>query len=401
MQRRKFLEHSALASASLFVPQFIQAYQPERIYRSRSQKALVVIQLSGGNDGLNTVVPFRNDLYYQHRPDIHIPKTDVIDLNGEMGLHPALEALQKGYDQGHMAILNSVGYPNPDRSHFRSMDIWHTASDSDEYLSSGWLGRYLDNQCEGCASPHTALELDDNLSLALKGQTHKGFAMNDPDRLLKTASNPILEAVGEAWSGSHPDHEGDNVSYLYKTMIETQSSAGYLKAQTKGFKSRTGYPEGKFAQQLRMIAELLTTDQDIHVFYVSLGGFDTHAQQPMRQQRLLQQYAAGMAAFLEDLEQHKLIDDVAILTFSEFGRRVQENASRGTDHGTANVVFLHGGGLKKPGFYNEGPDLSELKEGDLKFEIDFRRVYADLLGNVLDMAPEKVLGKDFRGLGVV
>jgi len=401
MQRRKFLEHSALASASLFVPQFIQAYQPKRIFGSRSQKALVVIQLSGGNDGLNTVVPFRNDLYYQHRPAIGIPQKDVIDLNGEMGLHPALAPLQEGYGQGHMAILNAVGYPNPDRSHFRSMDIWHTASDSDTYLSTGWLGRYLDNQCEGCAAPHTGLELDDNLSLALKGEEQKGFAMDDPDRLLKTASNPILKAVGEAWPSAQHDREEDNVAYLYKTMIETQSSAGYLKEKTKGFKSRVGYPQGKFAQQLRMVAELLTTDQDIHIFYVSLGGFDTHAQQPARQQRLLQQYADGMAAFLKDLEQHKLLNDVAILTFSEFGRRVKENASRGTDHGTANVVFLHGGGFKQPGFFNDGPDLANLDQGDLKYQIDFRSIYADLLGNVLNIEPERVLGKGFRGLGVV
>lgn len=401
MKRRQFLQHTGLASASLFVPQFIQGFTPNRLYATRSQKALVVIQLSGGNDGLNTIVPFQNDLYYQNRPVIHVPKTDVIDLNGEQGLHPALAALQTGYDKGQMAILNAVGYPNPDRSHFRSMDIWHSASNSDEYIPTGWLGRYLDNQCSGCAAPHTGLELDDTLSMALKGEKQKGLAMSDPNRLKKTSSNPLLSGIGDAWSEVDHGHETDNVAYLYKTMIETQSSAGYLMKKSKGFKSRAGYPNGKFAQQLKLIAELLTTDQDIHLFYLSLGGFDTHANQPNRQQRLLKQYAEGMAAFLKDLEQHRLINDVTVLTFSEFGRRVKENASRGTDHGTANVVFLHGGGLQKPGFFNPGPDLSNLDEGDLKFRIDFRQIYTDLLENVLNMAPEGVLGKGFKGLGVV
>lgn len=402
MDRRQFLQSSALASTSLWVPQFLQAYSPRERLRSRSGKALVVIQLSGGNDGLNTIVPYRNDEYYRKRPRLAIPTDEVLPVSDELGFHPALEPLRRLYDEGQLAVVNNVGYPNPDRSHFRSMDIWQTASDSDAYLSTGWLGRYLDNTCSGCAN-HTALEVDDSLSLALKGDRRKGFAVSDPGRLKKSADNPLLQKLGEAYAGRPDEEEAspDPVAYLYKTMIDTQASAGYLHAQSRSFQSRTGYPQGRFAQKLKLVAELLTTDADIHLFYLTLSGFDTHANQAFLQQRLLKQYAEGVAAFVEDLKKHRLLDDVVILTFSEFGRRVEENASRGTDHGTANNVFLLGGQLRRSGFINPGPDLSRLDQGDLIYRIDFRRIYADLLDRVLQADTGQVLGRRFEGLGVV
>ena len=158
---------------------------------------MVVVQLSGGNDGLNTVIPYGNDVYYKSRPTLAIPKQKVIKLNDELGWNPNLAALRSVYDQGQMSILNSVGYPNPDRSHFRSMDIWHTASDSSEFLSSGWIGRYLDNHCNGCDIPHYALEMDDTLTLALKGIQKSGFAVGNIDRLKKTNDNKFLKAIAQ------------------------------------------------------------------------------------------------------------------------------------------------------------------------------------------------------------
>ena len=175
MKRRNFLKNTGLASTSLYIPQFLNAFQSPFASKSRTGKKLVVLQLSGGNDGLNTIVPYRNDVYYKNRPTLGIKKSEVLSISDELGLNPAMAAFRSLYDEGLVSIINSVGYPNPDRSHFRSMDIWHTASDSNEYLSSGWIGRYLDNQCVGCENPLHAIEVDDILSLAMKGETHQGL----------------------------------------------------------------------------------------------------------------------------------------------------------------------------------------------------------------------------------
>ena len=394
MKRRHFLKASALASSSALVPDFLQSFGFGQLHNSRSGNILVVVQLSGGNDGLNTIVPFENDLYYQYRPQLALPKKEVIQLSDQLGFNPALAALREVFDKGLMTVINNVGYPNPDRSHFRSMDIWHTASDSNEYLCSGWLGRYLDNACSGCA-PYHALEVDDALSLAMKGVSRSGFAMSDPRQLQKTTRNPFLQSLDAS------DHEEENVAYLYKTLIETQSSAEYLIQRSRTHRSKGKYPPGAFGRDLKQIAELITADCDTRIYYVNLTGFDTHANQKNRQARLLKQYAEGMKAFVEDLQQNNLLDDTLILTFSEFGRRVQQNASNGTDHGTANNLFLIGGRLNRPGFFNEGPNLSRLDNRDLIYDIDFRRIYATILDKWLDANASVVLGKDFEGLDFV
>lgn len=396
MKRRNFLKTSAISSTAALLPGFLRAYAPRRLYRSRAEKILVVVQLSGGNDGLNTVVPYQNDLYYQNRPSLAIPKSKVLTVSDELGFHPALSGLQSLYEDGFMGIVNNVGYPNPDRSHFRSMDIWHTASGSDEYLSTGWLGRYLDQYCVGCEQSHTALEVDDALSLALKGKKRNGFAMSSPARLKKMADNRYLKLIAD-----HPHEHEENVAYLYKTLIETQASADYLANQAKVHRSRVDYPATEFGRDLKQIAELITADTDTHIYYVSLTGFDTHAAQGRRQERLLQQYGDGMKAFLEDLRQNKLLNDTLVLTFSEFGRRVKQNASGGTDHGTANNIFLMGGNLRKPGFFNDGPDLSNLDGGDLKYQIDFREIYASILNKWLHADAPKVLNGQFKGLPLI
>lgn len=393
MKRRDFLKTSAISSTAALLPAFLQAYTPQRLYRSRAEKILVVVQLSGGNDGLNTIVPYQNDLYYQNRPSLGIAKDEVLKVSDELGFHPAMEGLQSLYDEGLMSIVNSVGYPNPDRSHFRSMDIWHTASGSDEYLSTGWLGRYLDRHCTDCDQPHAALEVDDALSLALKGEKRNGFAMSSPAHLKRMADNRYLKLVAD-----HPHEHEENVAYLYKTLIDTQSSADYLAAQAKVHQSRVNYPTTEFGKDLKQIAELITADTDTHIYYVSLSGFDTHAAQKRQQQRLLQQYSEGMKAFMEDLQQNNLLNDTLVLTFSEFGRRVKQNASGGTDHGTANNLFLMGGNLRQKGFFNAGPDLSRLDAGDLQYQIDFRQVYATVLNDWLNVDAAKVLNGRFTGL---
>lgn len=398
MKRRQFLKHSTLASTSLFVPGFLQGFSDRISSGSRQGKVLVVVQLSGGNDGLNTVVPFRNEIYYRERPILAISDRDVLRVSDTLGFNPSLASLRELYDQGLVSIVNSVGYPNPDRSHFRSMDIWHTASNSDEYWNTGWLGRYLDSDCQECRSPYHVLEVDDSLSLALKGERHKGFATSDPRQLKKTAENPFLRTVGQQY-GAH-DHT-PTVNYLYKTMIDTQSSADYLYRQSMVHQARATFPPTPFGRDLKLIAELITADTDTQVYYVSLTGFDTHANQKNRQERLLQEYADGMKALVQELQQNGLLQDTLILTFSEFGRRVRQNGSNGTDHGTANNVFLIGGGLKKPGFYNEGPDLVNLDADDLHYQVDFRSIYAAILERWLDVGADSILKGNFSSIGVV
>ncbi len=396
MDRRRFLTSSALASTALFVPDFLQGFSGRNARGSRQGKILVVVQLSGGNDGLNTVVPFRNDIYYRERPSLAIPEQEVLHINDQLGFNPALAPLRELYDEGLVSVINSVGYPNPDRSHFRSMDIWHSASGSDDYWSSGWLGRYLDSSCRGCQSPYHLLEVDDSLSLALKGAHRNGFATSTPRQLKKATDNRFLRAAAQHL-GEH-DHE-PTVDYLYKTMIETQASADYLYQQSKVYQARADFPATPFGQDLKLIAELISADTDTKVYYVSLSGFDTHAGQKNRQNRLLQEYAAGMKALVQELQQNGLLKDTLILTFSEFGRRVRQNASNGTDHGTANNVFLIGGALQRPGFFNEGPDLNQLDQGDLIHQVDFREIYATILDRWLEAPSETVLKGSFSQLG--
>jgi len=392
MKRRNFIKASAIASTSVMVPQFLKGVNSTNIAKTRQGKNLVVIQFSGGNDGLNTIIPYQNDLYYKNRPSLGIKANEVLKVSDSLGFNPAMESLRSLYDEGLMSIINSVGYPNPDRSHFRSMDIWHTASDSDEYLSTGWLGRYLDSNCSGCQSPHHALEVDDTLSLSLKGIEKSGFAMSNPNQLKKISDNKFLKSIVH-----HHEHEHEeNVDYLYKTLVDTQASANYLYQKSKVHKTKVKYSKSTFGKNLKQIAELMTADADIKIYYANLGGFDTHVGQKNKQARLLKTYSDAMSAFVKDLKNNGLLEDTLIMTFSEFGRRVQQNASGGTDHGTANNVFLMGGNLKKKGFYNSAPDLKKLDKGDLIYQMDFRKIYATILEDWLDASPTQILGKRFE-----
>ena len=342
-------------------------------------------------------MPFRDDIYYQNRPALAIQNKDVLQVSDYLGFNPAMERLRSLYDEGLVTIVNSVGYPNPDRSHFRSMDIWHTASDASSYLSTGWIGRYLDHACAGVDHAYSAIEVDDTLSLALKGEQINGFAMSNPEQLQKMTRNPFLKRIGQQGL----EHSNEGVHYLYKTMIQAQESADYLGQQVKGYRSNVSYPATAFGKDLQQVAELITTDTDTRIYYVNLTGFDTHANQKNIQARLLKQYADGVKAFVEDLQQHQLLDDTLIMTFSEFGRRVKQNASRGTDHGAANNLFLIGGQLNQPGFFNGAPDLSNLLNGDVRHQVDFRSVYADVLSSWLDVPTNGIVDGQFAQLQII
>ncbi|WP_295121707.1 DUF1501 domain-containing protein [uncultured Chitinophaga sp.] len=399
VNRRRFLQVGSLASASLMLPKFLKAFEQGHLVPP-GNKVLVVIQLSGGNDGLNTIIPYRNDIYYRNRPALGIKRETALGLNDDLGIHPSLKTFKALYDEGNLSVLNNVGYPNPDRSHFRSMDIWHSASDSRDYWNSGWIGRYLDAQCKGCDKPTQALEIDDTLSLALKGNNVKGLALTDPARLFGTSNEKYFKSLLQNQQ-QHGHNEHDNADYLYKTMAETISSASYIQQQYKTYKSKQQYPNSALGKNLKTISELIMTDINTSVYYVSHGSFDTHVGQDGQQKRLFGQLDEAVKVFTEDLKKNNRFQDVVVMTFSEFGRRVAQNASGGTDHGTANNMFLIGGGLKEKGILNEGPDLNNLQDGDLKYKVDFKSVYATLLGNWLKADDAAILQHKYDKLSFV
>ena len=395
--RRDFLRTSALASSLLLVPRFLHALDRgpglAPLADAPGGRRLIVVQLSGGNDGLNTVIPFRNDLYYKARPTLGIQESSgILPLEKDLGLHPALTGLKRLYDQGQLAVLNSVGYPNPDRSHFRSMDIWQTGSGADNVLSTGWLGRYLDSNCPDCQHPYNALEVDDTLSLALKGATRKGLALRNPGKFHQLTQNRLLAQVSKATA---PVHHAQ-VDYLYKTLAETASAADYLYDKSKIYKSTGTYPNSDFGKNLKTTAELINSGVGARVYYLALSGFDTHVRQQEQQQRLLADLGDGLAALADDLHKSNQWTNTLVLVFSEFGRRVGQNASNGTDHGTANNVLLLGGALRRRGVLNDGPDLANLDQGDLRHQVDFRSIYASILKDWLGADDAAIPGTDFE-----
>ncbi|MDP6908678.1 MAG: DUF1501 domain-containing protein [Flavobacteriales bacterium] len=393
--RRDFLKMAGLASASLFVPKIVSA---SNLAGARTNdRVLVIIQLDGGNDGLNTVIPYRSDIYYSKRPRLAISGSESLRITDELALHPALMGMRQLLDNGEMAIVNSVGYENPNRSHFRSTDIWETASNSDEYLNTGWIGRTLDTHLN--PNPYNALELNNRLSIAMKGRDIKGLAIKDPSKLFKQTTVPFIASI--AAENHHLQHHHNEVDFLHKTLRETVSSAAYIHEKSKIYSSTKTYPGNNLGKALKTSAELIISGSNTSIYYVSHSGFDTHSGQAGKQKRLLEQYDKAVSAFVSDLKQNNRFKDVAILTFSEFGRRVAQNASGGTDHGAANCSWVIGGGLKKASAINASPDLSDLDHGDLKYQVDFRQLYATLLNGWLGQDSERILGGRFDDLGIV
>ena len=389
MKRSEFLKLSSLVTGSLLVPGFLQAFsQKENLFQG---KRLVFIQLSGGNDGLNTLVPFRNDIYYKLRPKLALPPDKILKITDDSGFHPAMDGFRRLFDQGMMSIFNGVGYPNPDRSHFRSTDIWHTASDSNEFLNTGWLGRLLDAECAGSQNPWFALEVDDTLSLAMKGERRSGFAMKDPARLKNLLQDPLLAELAENQTASNSEQ-----AFLYKTLRETRNAAEYLMEKSGAKPSGKNYPQHELGNSLRQIASLIAAGMESGIYYTGISGFDTHVRQAESQQRLLGILSDSISRFAEDLQSSGEWNNTVVVIFSEFGRRVKQNASNGTDHGTANNVYVLGGNLKNPGLRNPLVSLSDLDDNDLKHTMDFRELYASLLDQALLFDHNKVLGRKFN-----
>jgi uncharacterized protein (DUF1501 family) len=391
MNRRHFLKSSALASSFFMVPKILKPL--EHIGLQNQDKILVVIQLSGGNDSLNTFIPYTNDLYYKARPSIGLKNNAIIKLNDTQAMTASMQSLEKWFDNGNAAILNSVGYPNMDHSHFRSMEIWQTASNSNEYLDSGWLGRWMDNQ----KNTYSAIEIDDSLSLAVKGKNKTAMAFTDIKKI-----NDTLKQENFKNMNSHAlEHEESLTNYLYQTLQEMKSGTNYIHEKNKIYNNDFNYPDTSFAKQLKTIADLILSGVDTKVFYLTLSGFDTHTNEVQRHNKLMKMYSEATNAFLENLKQKNRLEDTLVMTFSEFGRRVGENAAQGTDHGTAGNVWLLGGKLKKAGVLNALPDLQNLNAGDLVYKEDFRNIYATVLDNWLGTSSKSILGSQFKNLGFV
>ncbi|UTX48447.1 DUF1501 domain-containing protein [Chryseobacterium sp. MA9] len=383
IKRREFLKISSLATASMLMPNFLKAMTLDEALNP-NQNILVVLQFTGGNDGLNTIIPAKNDIYFRERKTLAIQ--DSIPLTDEAGINPSLSYFKELFDHGELSVMNNVGYPNPDKSHFRSMDIWQSASRSDQFLETGWLGRFLDEECYRCDHPTQALEVDDMLSLALKGENNKAFAFKDPKRLYQTSQEKYFKSLYDH------HHDDETVSYLYQTLGSTINNADYIFEKSKAKKTEQIYPNSQLGKDFKTVASLIKSDINTQVYYLSIGSFDTHVNQNDRQKKLFNDINEAVKSFVTDMKSNGLFNNILLMTFSEFGRRVAQNASNGTDHGTANQMFFISGNLKKKGILNALPDLQNLNEGDLIYKEDFRKVYATILKNWLKADSSKVLG---------
>jgi uncharacterized protein (DUF1501 family) len=408
--RRVFLKQlgtAGIVSLGISPPQFLARAAwalEEQKNKTASGRVLVLVQLAGGNDGLNTVIPHGDDEYYKARPGIGIPKPNVLKIDDSLGLHPQMTGFKELYDEGQLAIVQGVGYPNPDRSHFRSMDIWHSARPDVDYTQDGWLGRGLDLTLEGHAGEMRAMALGTNrLPLALLASKvnvpsisnlagyhlELGAGPEENRKLQRRLMGEIADRPGQA-----NGRESANLDFLRKTALTAFSSADKLKEVTASYKPATTYPANGLGEKLKVVAQIVAGDLGTRVIFVSLDGFDTHAQQAGAHQALLDELSSAVRAFFQDLKGHNLDQRVLLATFSEFGRRVKENGSLGTDHGAASQIFVAGPSVKA-GLWGKHPSLTDLVEGDLKFHTDFRSVYATLLTKVLDWPAEKVLGGAF------
>jgi len=369
-------------------------------------KILVVIQLSGGNDGLSTVIPYGDDVYYQSRSAISHPADKILKIDSYLGLHPNLTSLKSMYDDGDLAIVQGVGYPNPNRSHFRSMDIWQSAQPEIQQPSNGWIGRYFDNTCPGC-DPHVGVAIGDSLPLAMQGDKVLPLSFERPDSYRYTGRDKTdylklnqVDLQPPPASASKQITAGDQLDFLHRTAMDAQLSSEEILRLTRSHTPPAPYPANEFGNGLKTIAAMIAGGLPTRVYYVALGGFDTHVQQLNRHDALMKQLSDGLGAFWQDLKQQKNNDRVLAMTFSEFGRRVQSNASNGTDHGAAAPMFVMGSSIRQ-GIVSRHPSMTDLDQGDLKYVVDFRSVYASVLQNWLNTPSKPILGDQYALLPLV
>lgn len=366
MNRRNFLSLTGtLTGGALLLPDFLFSYGTQKNLIIGEQ-CLVFVQLNGGNDGLNTFIPFEDPLYYDLRPKIAISKDGVISTTKGMGFHPSLKGFAQMQQNGDLSVIQNVGYPEPNRSHFRSQEIWQTASDSNKYINEGWLGRYLDLQCVS-HNPTAGINIDSIDNLSLKGDSPNSITVKDPDRFK-------IKNVKEETDVLSENPSLDFVRKVANSVLE--GSEEIQKALTQST-TESSYPKNALGKNLEWISRLIKGNLNSKVYYTSQGGYDTHDNQLVIQNNKFKELDSAIFSFYQDLKQANLLQNVTIVVFSEFGRRVKDNGN-GTDHGTAAPMFVIGG-QNQGKVIGSNPNLADLSQGDLKYQIDFRSVYASLL----------------------
>ncbi len=356
---------------------------------------LVVVQLSGGNDGLNTVVPFGIDEYNRERNALRLRAEQCIALNDEIGLNGQLAGLKSLYDEGQLAVVQGVGYPQPNRSHFKSMDIWHSGDASNRPKATGWLGRMADICCAESSDADFTINLSQEAPLALSGAKSRPVSFVNPGSYQFRGSRAQIP-VFEKMTGGGGGNAGA-LEFLVETARDARLSSNAIRSHVSEYRTPIEYPQNRLANSLKTVAALIPSDLSTRVYYVYHTGFDTHVNQLGRQNRLLADLDQALSAFQKDLVHSGATNRVTTMVFSEFGRRVAENGSRGTDHGTAGPVFLMGSKIRG-GLHGEHPDLSALDGKDMVFTTDFRSVYAGVLQDWMNVDSKAVLGGRFPGL---
>lgn len=391
MKRRDFLKSTSLVAAnSVLVPGLVRAIAKSRTF-GLSNRKLVIIQLNGGNDGLNTIIPVENDEYYRLRPTIGIKKNQSILLNSHVGLNPSMSGIERLFKDGEVTILNSVGYPNSSRSHFESMDIWNSGSINNS--QTGWIGRYLDHYTE---HNHSAIQINNQLSQSLIGENISGMALQNSTRLYQILDrlNPILvDSNREAFNSS-------NQQFLYESLYGLKKSAEYVKKQHLIKTPNYNFGSSELSKDLNLISQFIRSNFSTEVYYISQNGYDTHVKQEQKQSALLDDFSSSIYSFVQSLKKAGYFDDTLIFVFSEFGRRVRENASGGTDHGKGNISFLIGNRLKHKGLYNDLDSLSRLDDGDIPYSLDFRSIYIEIIENWLQRDASKIIDGSFKKLSL-
>lgn len=431
--RRQFLRTTVLGSAlSWTMPAFLAntfaALQAEaadsstQIVTGKDNTILVVLQMAGGNDGINTVVPYSSDFYHKARPKLGLSAQEILKLNEEIGFHGSMTGFKNLYDAGHLAVVQGVGYPNPNRSHFRSTEIWQTASDSDKNEKYGWVGRYFDSCCAG-ADPTVGVVVGNQLPQSFYAAKPKGICFNNPANYRYMANGQVettyekLNDVEMAQEISTNDNSGGTigmlaaaqpmtggkaVDFIERTALDAQMSSEKIRGIADKVQNQAVYPGSQLGNSLKLVAKLIGGGLPTRIYYVSQGGYDTHTGQVGRQKQLLQDLGDSTKAFVDDLKAQNNLQRVLVMTFSEFGRRVSENANGGTDHGAAAPMFVIGNKVKA-GLLGKYPSLApqDLFEGDIKYNIDFRSVYAGVLEQWLKTKSAPILGRQFPALQLV
>jgi uncharacterized protein (DUF1501 family) len=387
LTRRDFLRTSTLLALAPTVPGFLaQTARAGKV--ERDGRILVVVQLDGGNDGINTVVPFTDEGYAKYRKTLKLDKARLVKVNDKVGLHSSMEGFGKLLEAGQLTIVQGVSYPNPNRSHFQSMAIWHTARlDAEQQGGLGWLGRGLD-EAKGAASLFIGGGAP---PVALRGRRAIASAIERLDDFTLAARADPRKAL------TRDEPADDLTAFVRRNMLDAYATADRLAATAKAKDSEARYPQNGLGQRLQLLARLIKVGVGARIYYTTQGGYDTHYSQLFTHSQLLFEFSSAVKAFLDDMTAAKLADRVTVLALSEFGRRVQENGSAGTDHGTAGPVFLAGPDVQA-GLVGATPSLTDLQDGDLKVGLDFRRVYASVLEDWLGLPSETALSGKFERL---